>query len=271
MGSIDTDKTFVNRHSLVTRIWHWTNAVALVVLLTSGLAIFNAHPRLYWGETGFLVEDAWFQIDNVASRAFMRVGDNLYETTGTLGDWADESGDLQARAFPAWMTLPASSNLAEARGWHLTLAWLFAANLVVFVIWALLSGHLYRDLCPSPRELRPRGVLRTMVGHLTLRFDHGPAAGCYNVFQKLSYLAIIVGILPAMILSGLAMSPTMVAAWPWLLDIFSGRQSARSVHFIAAALIVVFVAIHLLMVLLAGPWNHVRAMVTGRLRRGNRS
>jgi thiosulfate reductase cytochrome b subunit len=62
------------------------------------------------------------------------------------------------------------------------------------------------------------------------------------------------------------MSPSMNAAWPWLVDLFGGRQSARSIHFIAAALLVLFLVVHLVMVLLAGPFNEIRSMVTGRYR-----
>ena len=54
------------------------------------------------------------------------------------------------------------------------------------------------------------------------------------------------------------------AFFPWLLDIFGGRQSARSIHFISATLIVAFVAIHLIEVVLAGPINEVRSMLGGR-------
>jgi thiosulfate reductase cytochrome b subunit len=62
------------------------------------------------------------------------------------------------------------------------------------------------------------------------------------------------------------MSPAVNAAWPWLLDLFGGRQSARSIHFIAAGCIAAFILVHLLMVLLAGPYNEIRSMITGRYR-----
>jgi cytochrome b subunit of formate dehydrogenase len=42
-------KVLVARHTLATRITHWTNVLALAILLMSGLQIFNAHPALYWG------------------------------------------------------------------------------------------------------------------------------------------------------------------------------------------------------------------------------
>jgi thiosulfate reductase cytochrome b subunit len=68
-----------------------------------------------------------------------------------------------------------------------------------------------------------------------------------------------------MILTGLTMSPGMDAILPWLVELFGGRQSARTVHFIAASLLLLFVAVHLTMVVLAGPIDGVRAMITGRL------
>jgi thiosulfate reductase cytochrome b subunit len=72
--------------------------------------------------------------------------------------------------------------------------------------------------------------------------------------------------MPVTILAGLTISPAMAAAWPWLLDLFGGRQSARSIHFIAAFLLVLFVLVHLAMVVLAGPFNEIHSMITGRYR-----
>ena len=102
--------------------------------------------------------------------------------------------------------------------------------------------------------------------HATLRFPKGEAARRYNVLQKLAYLGVLLVLLPVMVLTGLTMSPAMDATWPWLLDLFGGRQSARSIHFIAAWLLVLFVVVHLVMVVLAGPLNEIRSMITGRYR-----
>ena len=65
-------------------------------------------------------------------------------------------------------------------------------------------------------------------------------------------------------MSGLTMSPGIDAAFPPLLDFFGGRQSARTIHFITASLVVLFVVVHLAMVLLSGVWNNLRSMITGR-------
>ena len=86
------------------------------------------------------------------------------------------------------------------------------------------------------------------------------------MLQKFAYLGVLLVLIPLMIATGLTMSPGMDATWPWLLDLFGGRQSARSIHFITAWLLVGFIVVHLLMVVLAGPINEVRSMITGRYR-----
>ena len=235
-------------------------------MLMSGLMIFNAHPRLYWGQYGANPDPAWLEIGSREGEGFLRVGGIAIETTGVLGLWEDELGREYRRAIPGWATIPSNYNLALSRRWHLTFAWVFATGLVAYGCWSLANGHLRRDLLPSRCELAPRHLWREIRQHAALRFPKGKEALHYNVLQKASYLGVIVILLPVMILTGLAMSPGMAASWPWLLDLFGGRQSARSIHFIVAVLLVLFVFVHLLMVLLAGPFNETRSMITGRFR-----
>jgi thiosulfate reductase cytochrome b subunit len=258
--------TFVRRHRLSTRLWHWGNVLVVFVLLTSGLTIFNAHPMLYWGDYGANHDRAFFQIGSAAGEGYVRAGDLRVETTGVLGRWEDAEGVTRQRAFPGWATLPSSYNLALARRWHLSFAWLFALGTAGYLLWSLANRHLTRDLLPAPRELAPRHLWHEVKDHARLRFPGGAAAARYNSLQKLSYVTVLLLLLPLLVLTGLTMSPAMNAAWPWLLDVFGGRQSARSLHFIAATGIVLFVLVHLAMVVLAGPINEVRSMVTGRFR-----
>jgi hypothetical protein len=60
--NVNTATAVVYRHKLSTRIWHWLNAVVILIMLMSGLMIFNAHPRLYWGQYGANFDHAWLQI-----------------------------------------------------------------------------------------------------------------------------------------------------------------------------------------------------------------
>ena len=219
----------VLRHSALTRICHWINAIAFVALLMSGLQIFNAHPALNFGQTT---------------------------------DFAKPWLSLEPNGFPSWATLPEAQDLAAGRRWHFFFAWALALNGAVYLGDLILRGG-FRRLWPSARDLSE--IPRAIVDHARLRFPKGDAALSYNVLQKLAYLAAIAAF-PVLVLAGLAMSPAMDAAFPWLVDLFGGRQSARAVHFLIASFLVAFVAVHLAMVVLSGPVNNVLSMVTGRYR-----
>jgi thiosulfate reductase cytochrome b subunit len=262
-------RLLVDRHTPVTRVTHWINLLCVAVLLMSGLQIFNAHPALYWGQFGADADRPLFKIgaDDSAGgppAGFARIGSSTFKTTGILGVSRNASGDTVQRAFPRWATLPSWRDLALGRRWHFFFAWLFAANVLVYLVAGLASGHFWRDLLPSKQQLRPRALLKDLANHLRLKFPRGEASRGYNPLQKLTYLAVVFVLLPLMILTGLAMSPGMDAIFPWLVDLFGGRQSARTIHFIAAGLMVLFVFVHVAMVLLAGPVNELRSMITGR-------
>jgi thiosulfate reductase cytochrome b subunit len=248
----------VYRQRRPVRVWHWLNAVSVIVMLMSGLMIFNAHPQLYWGQYGANHETPWLAIGANGGTGFLRLGPVTIPTTGVLG----VSGGNEV-AFPALVTIPSSYDLAAARQWHFAFAWLLVVPGLLFWLWGFVSRHFSRDLAPTVAELRPSNLWQDIKDHARLRFHTGEAARRYNILQKMSYVGVIFGLLPAMVLTGLTMSPAMDAAWPWLVYLFGGRQSARSIHFICASLLVAFIVIHLAMVLLAGPLNELRSIVTG--------
>ena len=169
------------------------------------------------------------------------------------------NGRLSARGFPSWVTLPSYQDLATGRRWHLFFAWVFAINGAIYLIASIIDRHLWRDLVPSRLDLGAIG--RTIVDHARLHFEHVRE---YNVLQKLTYLIMVVIVLPLIVLAGMAMSPGLDSAFPWLVDVFGGRQTARTVHFICAMTILAFIFVHLVMVLLSGVWNNLRSMITGR-------
>ena len=198
----------------------------MTILLMSGLQIFNAHPALYWGNVSH------FDTPLVA-----------------------------ISGFPGWATLPGSQWLAMGRRWHFFFAWLFVANGVAYALLTIIRGHLCRDLVLTATDLRQIG--RTTGQHLRFRFPKSEEAMHYNVLQKLAYLCVICMLCPLIILAGLAMSPQLDAAYPWLLWLFGGRQSARTIHFLCVFSLLGFVIVHLVMVLVSGFWNNLRSMITG--------
>jgi thiosulfate reductase cytochrome b subunit len=267
-GSPPEDVTiYIRRHSIVTRVAHWINVLCLTLLLMSGMQIFNAHPALYWGQYGADADPSWLQIGAVdegsALRGITRIGGVTIPTTGILGA-SKVDGEWTERAFPAWATIPSYQDLATGRRWHFFFAWLFVFNGIVYLLHGLIAGHFRRDLIPSGGEMAPRHIWHEVIDHVRLRFPKGDRARHYNALQKIAYLAVIFILLPLMLATGLTMSPAIDAGYPFLLDIFGGRQTARGIHFITAWTIVLFVIVHLAMVILSGLWNNIRSMVTGR-------
>lgn len=262
----------VRRHRLSTRLWHWVNAVTLLVLLMSGLMIFNAHPRLYWGEYGANFDRPWLKIGTLqntrtgAQSGFLQIGSHRFDTTGVLGLWKDAEGRERSYAFPSWATLPSRYSLAGARIWHLAFAWVLALGLLFYLLWSLANGHLRRDIHITRAEWSPAHLWHDVKQHARLHFPAGAAALKYSALQKLAYAGVLFVLLPLMIATGLAMSPGTDAWAPVFTEAFGGRQSARSVHFICAFLLVAFFIVHIAMVLLAGPFNEVRSMITGSYR-----
>lgn len=220
----------VYRHRLATRIWHWVNAVAIIVMIMSGLGIFNAHPMLYWGQYGANLDTPWL----------------------TLPD------------FPGWLTIPSQYSLAASRHWHLAFAWVLAFGLLTYFVLSLINRHLQKDLALSRAEVAPAHLWDDVKKHA--RLDFGESVARYNPLQKITYSLILFIVLPVIILTGLCMSPGFNAVLPWLTDLFGGRASARSIHFICMALISGFIVLHLVLVMLAGPVNEIRSMITGRFR-----
>jgi thiosulfate reductase cytochrome b subunit len=260
-------REWIYRHPLTVRLTHWINLLCVVVLLGSGMQIFNAHPSLYWGEAStfdkpVLAMRAVQQGEPPRPAGVTTLFGYSWTTTGVLGLSRDENGFPAARGFPSWLTLPSYQDLATGRRWHFFFAWLFVVNGLIYLLFSLGSGHAGRDLVPSRDQLRSIGG--TIGHHLLFRFPRGAEARHYNVLQKLSYLAIVFGVLPVLVIAGLAMSPGVNAVFPWLPELFGGRQSARTFHFIAAALLTLFVLVHIAMVLASGVWNNLRAMITGR-------
>ena len=252
----------VYRQSIWTRLTHWTWAICLFFLLLSGLQIFNAHPALYIGQqSGFEFENAILEIGAVNTpdgpRGQTTLFGQTFDTTGVLG-MSGSAERPQFVGFPGAVTIPSFRDLATGRVVHFFFGWIFVAALFIWFLASFVNGHLRRDILPRGADLG--GLPRDVVNHVRFRLHHGRT---YSPLQKLSYFTVFFILFPLIILTGLTMSPGMDAAWPWLLDVFGGRQTARTIHFVVMSLLVLFFIVHIIMVLLAGPLNELRSMITG--------
>lgn len=255
----------IYRHGLFLRATHWLNAVIITFMLMSGLQIFNAHPALYFGAQSSFTHPALSMTAVNGPKGDLRgitqIGPWQWDTTGLFGA-SDVDGARVARGFPEWATIPGPQWLAMGRRYHFFFAWFFVANGVLFALWAFLSGHLRKDLLPTGEDIAH--LPHEIADHARLRFAHDARAKRYNALQKLTYFIVLFVIAPLIVLTGLTMSPTLDSAFPFLPWIFGGRQTARTIHFICAFSFLAFFIIHIVMVVLSGTWNNLRAMLTGR-------
>ncbi|MBI2089230.1 MAG: cytochrome b/b6 domain-containing protein [Deltaproteobacteria bacterium] len=255
MGSL------VYRHKRVTRITHWVNALALLILFMSGLQIFNAYPALHWGHKAE-PDEAFFSIYASDETGVIKGYTQLFgwrvETTGFLGVQESDLGPFP-RAFPSWLTIPGYFWLAGGRRWHFFFAWIFVLNGLLYFAYSLARGHL-RQYFFTPRDTRR--LLPMVLYYLRLRRE-SPQEGDYNPLQKLAYTGVFFFFTPLIILSGFAMSPQLNVAFNWLPAMFGGRQSARAFHFILTFLFFLFTFGHIIMVATTGIINNMRSMVTG--------
>lgn len=220
------------RHSAVVRVTHWLTVVAFLALAFSGAMIILTHPRFYWGETGNVNMKPLFRIPVPSSRDTVPTGYNYV--------LPDENG---------WN-----------RSLHFEAAWLLVMTGAVYGIAGFASGHFRRDLVPARGERSWKFFWQALRGVQT----RNDGARSYNIVQRTVYLGVLFVLFPAVIWTGLALSPSFNAAFPFFVDVLGGRQSARTLHFFISDLLVAFVIVHVVMIALAGFWSRTRAMITGR-------
>lgn len=219
----------IYKHLFATRLWHWVNVVTVFIMIGSGLGILNAHPHLYWGPHGAQPDVPWLELPH----------------------------------WPSWATIPGSYNLSLSRRWHLFFALVLAFGLLGFMITSLINRHFQKQLTIKLSEITPSHLWYDIKEHLAFRFHDPKHPGAFNVLQKIAYASLIFILLPLIIFTGLGMSPGINASAPWILDLFGGRASARSIHFLAMVGIIAFIIVHLALVILAGPIREVGSMITG--------
>jgi thiosulfate reductase cytochrome b subunit len=226
-------------HARFVRVSHWIITLAVLTLVFSGFEILMVHPRLYWGKAGNDLTPALLELP--LSRNYKHRG---YDTPVALT--ANSAGPVSANR---------TYDIFNQNGWgrslHFLSAWFLVVPGLVYLLLGLARGHFRMHIWPrADRDRsRPSGT---------------PGPQHYGVPQKLAYSFVIFVAAPLMIATGLTMSPAVTTAWPFLLDLFGGYQSARTIHFFASAVLVLFVIVHVVMVIRSGFRRHMRAMTVGR-------
>lgn len=255
------------RHSVAARAAHWLWFVAILVLVTSGLQIFNAAPYLDASDKSNPAKRVLaFSAENGPRGPIgvTTVFGHSFKTTGFLGYTDDGMGSETERGFPGWLTLPNYQDLADGRRWHLFFAWMLIIAYVTYVVAAAIRGDL-KELLVRPSDFKK--MLPMQLYYLKLRRDP-PVHGTYNPLQKVTYTLVLFVLVPLIILTGLALSPGIDAIAQPLTAIFGGRQFARLWHFTFMLLLIAYFGVHLFFVVTTRPLENLKSMVTGWYRLG---
>jgi thiosulfate reductase cytochrome b subunit len=239
-------------HRVWVRACHWIVAGSFLVLCFSGIYIFAVHPRLYWGEVGNSLTPALLEIPITANHR-----PDGWERTATFPLRGGE-------VFTASRTYEIFNQNGWARSLHFLAAWFLVMSGLVYLITGIASGHARRNLLPRARDLSPARLWQDVGDHVRLRMRQSGGGPPYGLLQRLSYSVVVFVLLPLMVLTGLTMSPAITAAYPFLLDLFGGFQSARTIHFFAFAALFAFLLVHVAMVAMTGIGRQMRAMIFGR-------
>jgi thiosulfate reductase cytochrome b subunit len=224
------------RHFALVRITHWLTTLCFIALLVTGVEILISHPRFYWGEAGNALMPPLFKIPIPASRALVPTGYNYV--------------------------------LPDQNGWsrylHFQAAWAAVLTGILYVTSSLLNGHFRKNLLPAKADLSSGTLSAAIANHLRFKPSPESDTGSYNILQRLTYLVVIFVLFPLVIWTGLAMSPGIASAFPFIVTVLGGQQSARTIHFFVSVFLFLFLAIHIVMIGLAGFKTRMRAMITGR-------
>lgn len=239
-------------HKRWIRISHWIAAVSALTLAFSGFVILMAHPRLYWGVVGNDLTPALMELP---------ISRNYHH-----GGWAERAPFFAQAGSP--VTANRTYDIFNENGWarslHFLAAWFLVVTGIAYLIAGIRTGHFRRHLLPRAHELTPRLLREDLVNHLRLRIAPTRGGPPYGLLQKSTYCGVVFVIPPMMFLTGLAMSPAVTAAYPWLLGTFGGSQSARTLHFFFFATLILFLIVHVVMVVLSGFKTQMRAMTLGK-------
>jgi thiosulfate reductase cytochrome b subunit len=230
--SASTSVQLAPRHSLLVRTTHWITVLVFLTLLLTGVEILISHPRFYWGETGHSRTAPLFRIPVPSSRSTVPSGYSYV--------------------------------LPDQNGWsrylHFEAAWALVITGLIYVLAGLWSRHFRKNLFPAPKDRTWRAFRLVIARHLSFALPDEADLRSYNVLQRVTYLLVVFALFPLVIWTGLAMSPRLNAAMPFLVDLLGGRQSARTLHFFASVALVLFLLVHVALVALTGFVSRMREM-----------
>ena len=239
------------RHRAWVKTTHWLITLSFLLLAFTGFEILMVHPRLYWGESGNDLTPALFELP--ISRNYKHEG------------WKDQQAFFASQGSP--VSASRTYEIFNQNGWgrslHFLSAWFLVLTGLVYFVVGFATGHFGKNLWPRSGERNWSAWRKEVANHFRLRIPQASGGPQYSLLQRTSYLAVVFVLFPLMVVTGFTMSPAITAAFPFLLDLFGGYQSARTIHFFASVALELFLIIHIVMIIASGFKKQIRAMTIG--------
>ena len=238
-------------------ITHFLNLFFLLLLARSGLEILSAFPKFYWYE------------DCPPGREWLRLSKKMYGADSRKS-WSSLDEEV---AWSPVIALPGKRHLGLGRHWHFLTVQFWVLTGAVYIALVFATGY-WHYLIPQHWSIMPDSI-RAVGTYLQFQLPSKIPGQPFEPAQKLAYFLVIFVLAPFQILTGAAMSPSVIARYPRFGRLFGGRQGARSLHFLGLCAFAVFLVVHVFMVIihgvpeeftkivLAGADNHTLALAVG--------
>ncbi|MCO5973957.1 molybdopterin-dependent oxidoreductase [Actinoallomurus soli] len=226
-------------------ITHALNVLFLLLLARSGIEVLSAFPKLYRND------------HCTPGREWLRFTKETY-SADSAKPWSSED---EMVSWSPVIALPGRKNLGMGRHWHFLTIQFWILTGAVYVALVFATGY-WRYLLPTRWSIFPEAV-KAVGAYFGLHYPPLLPNEPFNAVQKLSYFAVIFLLAPFQIATGAAMSPSVLARFPWYGRLFGGKQGARSLHFLGLCAFGGFVVVHVAMVVIHGVPSEFAAIVLG--------
>jgi DMSO/TMAO reductase YedYZ molybdopterin-dependent catalytic subunit/thiosulfate reductase cytochrome b subunit len=226
-------------------ITHFLNIFFMLLLFRSGIEVLSAFPKLYWYD------------DCPPGREWLRLSKKMYGADSRK-PWTSLD---EEEAWSPIVALPGKKNLGLGRHWHFMSIQFWILTGAVYVSLVFATGY-WHYLVPEHWSLIPDSI-KSIGDYLRFEIPDKIPGQPFEPAQKLAYFVVIFLLAPLQIATGAAMSPSVLARFPWYGKLFGGKQGARSMHFLGMCAFGAFIGVHVAMVIIHGVPKEFAGIVLG--------
>lgn len=229
---------------------HFLNLLFMMFIIRAGIQILADHPRLYLN-AGSRPDTEWLRLRGPvpADRRDCNDADRV---------WTAKEDSV---ALPKHLGIPGfRHSIGLARWWHFSFDLLWLINGVVFFVLLFSTGE-WKRLVPTSLDVFPN-ALSTALQYLSLQLPENAGFSSYNALQLLAYFITVFIAAPVALVTGLLQAPSIAGRFGTGAGLLN-RQVARTIHFGVLVWMLIFIAVHTLMIFVTGFIGNVNHITLG--------